>query len=73
MSDIDPITADFRLLTVREVAELLSVGIQTVYRATQNEGLPTVRIGKTGGSVRIRERDLLNWLDRNTDRGQVAA
>lgn len=56
---------NLRLLTADQVAEQTGLTRRAVYRATTNEGLPVVRIGR---SVKIRESDLLDWLDARTEK-----
>jgi excisionase family DNA binding protein len=54
-------TAD-RLLTPRDVAELLRVHPKTVLRYVRTAGLPCVRL--PGGDVRLRRSEVDRWLDR---------
>lgn len=56
--------SDLRTFTVKETAEQLGLSTQSTYRAIYKAGLPVVRIGS---AVRIRERDLLAWLDSRTE------
>ncbi len=56
-----------RLLTVREVAEVMRVSNMTVYRLIQAGDLAAVRVGK---SYRLREDDIDKYLgDRYTEAG----
>jgi excisionase family DNA binding protein len=49
-----------RLLTPKEVAELLKVTVSWLAKArVRGEGPPYIRIGR---SVRYREEDLIDWL-----------
>ena len=50
-----------RLLTAREVSELLAVSTETVLRWSRNGALPAVRL--PGGAVRFREDALEQWLE----------
>ncbi|WP_193596237.1 helix-turn-helix domain-containing protein [Microbacterium sp. YJN-G] len=61
MSDSSP---DLRTFTVKDAAAQLGMSVQSTYRAIYNAGLPVVRIGS---AIRIRERDLLAWLDERTE------
>lgn len=49
-----------RLLTAREVAELLGVSAETVLRWTRRGELPAFRL--PGGAIRYREVALEDWL-----------
>lgn len=57
-----------RLLTAREVAELLGVSTETIVRWTRKGELPAIRL--PGGALRYREDDLERWLEerRTPDR-----
>ncbi len=57
-----------RLLTVREVAELLKVPTSWVYGHTRRrtpDRLPHLRLGKY---LRFRESDLLDWLNHQGEK-----
>ena len=56
---------DHRLLTVREVADLMRVSTMTVYRLIRAGELPAIRVGK---HFRIRETELNGYLDAQTVR-----
>ena len=49
-----------RLLTAREVAQLLGVSTETVLRWTRRGELPAIRL--PGGAIRYREDELHAWL-----------
>ncbi len=49
-----------RLLTAREVADLLAVSAETVLRWTRRGDLPALRL--PSGAMRYREADLDRWL-----------
>ena len=51
---------DERLLTAREVAELLGVSTETVLRWTRAGDLPAIRL--PGGAIRYRPSELEAWL-----------
>ena len=53
-----------RLLTAREIAEIISVSTETVLRRTRRGELPAVRL--PGGAIRFREDDLERWLTART-------
>lgn len=54
-----------RLLTARQVADLLGVSAETVLRWTRRGDLPAIRL--PGGAIRFREDELDVWLaDRAT-------
>lgn len=55
-----------RLLTAAEVAELLRVSKNTVYRLARSNRLPWVRIGE---SVRFRPDDVEGFVERNRQDG----
>lgn len=49
-----------KLLTVREVAELLGKSREWVYRRSDDGTLPCIRVGR---SVRFKPTDLDAWLE----------
>jgi excisionase family DNA binding protein len=49
-----------RLLTAREVAELLAVSVETVLRYARRGELPAIQL--PGGQLRFREDDLDAWV-----------
>ena len=49
-----------KILTVAEVAAYLQLNRSTVYYMIQRKQIPHLKIGK---SVRIRESDLLKWIE----------
>ena len=51
------------IYTIPEVAKYLKLSRSKVYYLVQRGTIPHVRIGK---NVRIRERDLKDWLDNNS-------
>ena len=61
----DCYTEDHRLLTVREVADLLSVPVSWVYGRTRRRSagrIPGIRLGKYW---RFRREEVVQWIDRN--------
>lgn len=59
MTEVNPL----RLLAVSGVAEQTELSVPAVRRLIRSGAFPIVRIGEKSGGVRIRERDLLAWLD----------
>lgn len=51
------------ILTVPEVAEYLKMSKSKVYDMVKKEKIPFIKIGR---NVRIRESDLIDWLDKKT-------
>ena len=49
------------LLTIKEVADLLKVSIQTVRRLQQGRQLPFIKVG---GAVRFSKSDLVEYLKK---------
>jgi excisionase family DNA binding protein len=58
-----------RLLTAREVADLLGVSPETVLRWTRRGELPAVKL--PGGAVRYRQDELEQWLDARATVGDT--
>lgn len=50
-----------RMLNSREVGELLGLPERTIRAEWQNWGMKTYRVGR---ALRWRERDLLDWLEK---------
>ncbi len=51
------------LYTVPEVADYLKMSKSKLYELVKKEEIPFIKIGR---NVRIRESDLMNWLDKKT-------
>ena len=51
------------IYTIPEVAEYLKMSKSKVYEMVKTEQIPYIRIGR---NVRIRESDLITWLDEQT-------
>jgi excisionase family DNA binding protein len=49
-----------RLLTAREVADLLGVSAETVLRWTRAGKLPSIKL--PGGAIRFREEEIESWI-----------
>jgi excisionase family DNA binding protein len=49
-----------RLLTCRQVADMLSVSSETILRWTRRGELPAIKL--PGGAIRFRESDLEDWF-----------
>ena len=58
-------TFDARLLTVHEAALRLRCSTPTVYRRIAAGELPATRLGNGPAALRISERELEVWLERN--------
>ncbi len=54
--------AEFRLLTIREVAERLRISPSTAYAMAQRGDLPVVRVGPRGGAIRVLEQGLAAYV-----------
>jgi excisionase family DNA binding protein len=59
-----------RLLTVREVAELLSMSERAVQRLTHSGAIPHVRI-PGGRAFRYRRESVLKWVESLEQGGEV--
>ena len=57
-----------RLLTAREVADLLGVSAETVLRWTRRGELPAIRL--PGGAIRFRQDELDGWLEQRATPGE---
>lgn len=53
-----------KILTVSDVAEMLQMSKAKIYLLVQKCKIPHIRIDK---SVRIKESDLIAWLDKQTE------
>jgi excisionase family DNA binding protein len=49
------------LLSPKEVANALSLSVETIYRWIENGTLPAIKVGKR--AVRVSEKSLKAWLD----------
>jgi excisionase family DNA binding protein len=52
-----------RLLSVREVGEVLGMGRSLVYQQIRSGELPSVQLG---GNVKVRQKDLKEYVERHT-------
>ncbi len=50
-----------KLMTVKEVADILRVSNMTVYRLFKSGNLPAVRVGK---NYRVKANDVQTYIDR---------
>lgn len=57
-----------RLLTVSEVADVLSVSRATVYGLVSREAIPYLRIN---GAIRFPVEAIRTWIERNTIEAKV--
>lgn len=53
-----------RIMTVPAVAEYLKMSKAKIYMLIQKKKLPHIKIGK---NVRVKESDLVAWLDKQTE------
>ena len=61
MANLTTSATSVRLLTVREVAELLRLRPARVYELARQELLPVVRVGR---QIRVEEGALRAWISR---------
>ncbi len=54
-----------RLLSVRAVAEATTLPASTIYTLLARGDIPAVHVGR---GVRIRESDLIRWIESRTER-----
>jgi excisionase family DNA binding protein len=57
--------SDDPILTVHQVAEYLQLSKSKVYYMIQRRNIPFIRLGK---NVRIRRSDLLQWIEKQTEK-----
>jgi len=57
-----------RLLTPKQLKEMLQVDLSTVYLWTHTEFIPHYKFGR---SVRFREEDVLEWLEKRRRAGRT--
>lgn len=58
-----------RLLTAKQLSELLQVDDSTVYLWTHTEFIPHFKLGR---SVRFREKDVMEWLEKRHRNGRTS-
>jgi excisionase family DNA binding protein len=56
------------IMTIPEVAEYLKLSKSKVYDLAKRGQLPTIKIGK---NVRVRESDLIQWIEKQTQISDV--
>jgi excisionase family DNA binding protein len=61
-----------RLLTVREVAELLQVPVSWVYDRTRSRGINRIPGFRLGKYWRFYESEVIAWIDRQRSGGRVS-
>ena len=59
------------MLTVKEVAQQLSVSATCVYQLVASGQLPSHRFGLGRGTVRVSEGDLASYVERNRHASQA--
>ncbi len=57
----EPVTLE-RLLTVKDIADLLQLSQVKVYRMISDHGLPSIKIG---GSRRFRPSEVYAWIEQH--------
>jgi len=57
--------SDNSILTVKQVAEYLQLSKSKIYYLIQRKRIPHLRLGR---NVRIRESDLLKWLEMQIEK-----
>src|ERR1700759_4658279 len=60
---------DLRVLTIKQVAELVQLSPKTVMRAVEAGDLEASRLTQTRGGWRIREAAIVACLERRSNRG----
>jgi excisionase family DNA binding protein len=50
------------LMTVRELADYLSITESTVYKMVNRQEIPSVRLGQNGRTLRFRREEIEAWL-----------
>ena len=60
--------SDIRLLSAREAAEKLGVSTRTLWTLTNCGDIASVRIGRTGRTVRYCIEHLREYIEKNTTR-----
>ncbi len=57
-----------QFLTPKQLSGLLQVDLSTVYLWTSTQFIPHFKLGK---SVRFREKDIHDWLEKRYHRGRL--
>jgi excisionase family DNA binding protein len=52
------------IMTVPDVAKYLKISKAKIYMMIKNKQIPHIKIGK---NVRVRESDLVRWLEKQTE------
>lgn len=53
-----------KLLTIKELSEVLNLNCNTIYKLTYKNMIPYIKIGR---SVRLDKEKILTWLDKNSN------
>lgn len=61
LKNVDCLKLDLELLTIADVAELLSISVPSVRRLQQRRSIPFIKIG---GSVRFAKDDIKSYLQK---------
>ena len=56
-----------KLLTIKEISELLQIRVSTLYKWVHMELIPHVKVGR---AVRFREKDVAAWLEKKKCNGR---
>jgi excisionase family DNA binding protein len=57
------------LLTIKQVAKKLNLGMTKVYEMIKYDALPTMKFGR---STRVHPEQLVKWLDKRIESDQAA-
>lgn len=57
-----------KILTVKQVAELLQMKLPTIYAMVEQQKIPHYKIG---GAVRFREDEIVKWLDTHCRKAEA--
>jgi len=54
--------------TIPQVAKYLQISKSKIYYLVAKKRIPHIRLGR---NVRIRESDLIRWLEKQTEKGSI--
>jgi excisionase family DNA binding protein len=57
-----------KLLTVKEVAEILQLSKYAIYQMVANDSIPHIKIGATNRSVRFDKEKIEKWINKKSHR-----
>ena len=55
-----------KLLTVKEVAEIIQLSKYAIYQMVANDSIPYIKIGATNRSVRFDKDKIEKWLKKHS-------